>query len=1125
MKLQRAFSATRWVWLAAMLLALLAVALVFFPSPTSAQSASLTATVNNDRSVDLDLSNGPADWWFRINSWGTCTAVSGTSVNGIQGYKPGTHSVTAYSDNDCDTQLAETSFTIPAASLAATVNSDRSVDLTLSNGPSPWYFRIDGGSCTTVNGTTVSGIKGYAPGYYSAGAFATAGCKDFLAVAGFTIPDPPPPTATLTTTVNPGPSVNLTLSNGPSNNNWWFRINWWGSCTAVTGTNTVNNIQGYKVGTHSVDAYSDSGCDTKIASSSFIIPDLALTITVNDDRSVDLTLAGGPTDWWFRIKLSGHCTAATGTTVSGIRGYPSGSYLVAVYPDSDCEFGEHITGESFTIPTATLAATVIGNETVDLTLTNGPANWWFRINWWGGCTAATGNAVYGIAGYQPGTHHVTAYSDSGCKYPMASAPFTIHAPALTAEGVSAAGATLVIAYHNAQWWYQADKAPHDSCQGPVAAGTAGQTLTGLSPLTAYAYTAYSDSGCSTALTPTTSFTTPGVSVSNLDETESDIRSVGRPSTTTWGIAGAFTTGTNSGGYLLGSVTVRVGSTTILTSATLNMAIHADSGGNPAAQATHTLAGTSPTAGGDVSYNCSGSCNLSASTTYHLVLTATTADPGNFYYIRLTSSDSETNTPAGAGWSIANGTKQRQDNGNWSDHTPIGGGDDAVMFMVAAAEVPTPPSLTASGITGTGATLTIADHTGAWHYQRIQPADTTCNTVASGATATLASLTANTLYGYTAYSDSACTTALDTVYFSTTDFDVGNLAEAASTSQCSFGYATASNNQCAVAFTTGAFPGGYQLNSIAGQFGAKSGAPASVSVAIHEADTTNSSNPAATAIANATFSGNDPDTAGLHSYTCAGSGCDLSPSTTYFVVMSTSDTSAGNQYHWTLTDSDAETVHPASNGWAIANAGRAKLGSAAWASFSGTDANRSPMLHIAADKNPVSVSSLGQTRNGSRAVGKLAGNHKKNTVQFTTGGNAGGYDLLSVTFEIDIYDPVYGTPGDLVVAIYSNGSNNRPDTSVTTLTGSNPTGAGQHTYSCSSNCALASSTKYHVYLDAPNATGTSNYYAWQATGSSSETLAPSSNGWSLEESYQHSSGTGLWNDLPDYLKVKVTAMPK
>ena len=70
MNLQRAFSATRWVWPAALLLALMVVAVVvamaFHPPSISAQSASLTATVNNDKSVDLNLSNGPTNWWFRI---------------------------------------------------------------------------------------------------------------------------------------------------------------------------------------------------------------------------------------------------------------------------------------------------------------------------------------------------------------------------------------------------------------------------------------------------------------------------------------------------------------------------------------------------------------------------------------------------------------------------------------------------------------------------------------------------------------------------------------------------------------------------------------------------------------------------------------------------------------------------------------------------------------------------------------------------------------------------------------------------------------------------------------------------------------------------------------------------
>ena len=197
MNLQRALSATRWVWLSALLLALLAAALAFNPSLTSAQSASLTATVNGDKSVDLAISNHQGNWWFKINSWGSCTAVSGTSVNGIQGYKPGTHSVAAYSDNGCNTQLAATTFTITAATLAATVNADRSVDLTLSNGPSPWYFRIGWGSCTAVTGTTVSNISGYKAGSYGVGAFSGSDCKGFLAAADFVIPEPSAPDGNL----------------------------------------------------------------------------------------------------------------------------------------------------------------------------------------------------------------------------------------------------------------------------------------------------------------------------------------------------------------------------------------------------------------------------------------------------------------------------------------------------------------------------------------------------------------------------------------------------------------------------------------------------------------------------------------------------------------------------------------------------------------------------------------------------------------------------------------------------------------------------------------------------------------------------------------------------------------
>ena len=143
--------------------------------------------MNDNRSVDLTLSNGPSYWWFRIN-WGTCTKAAGGTVSGIRGYRTGTYHVRAFSDNGCRNQFgATTSFTIPYAPLSATVNDDRSVDLTVSNGPSNWWFRINWGTCTKAAGSTVSNIQGYRPGTYRVRAFSDRNCAYQIAEASFTI--------------------------------------------------------------------------------------------------------------------------------------------------------------------------------------------------------------------------------------------------------------------------------------------------------------------------------------------------------------------------------------------------------------------------------------------------------------------------------------------------------------------------------------------------------------------------------------------------------------------------------------------------------------------------------------------------------------------------------------------------------------------------------------------------------------------------------------------------------------------------------------------------------------------------------------------------------------------------
>ncbi len=170
-----------------------------------------------------------------------------------------------------------------------------------------------------------------------------------------------------------------------------------------------------------------------------------------------------------------------------------------------------------------------------------------------------------------------------------------------------------------------------------------------------------------------------VSVSNLDEAQPGWQLVGQDWIWNNSIASGFTTGSNTGGYTLKSVTVRIisviGSPTGYTAA-----IHAVSGGSPAATATYTLTGDAPTGAGDYTYACSGGCSLEDGTKYFLVVSGTGDSSGrNVYEHRTTESNAETNVPSNAGWSIDNVLQKKTDNAPWTSE----GVTNVLKFKVTA----------------------------------------------------------------------------------------------------------------------------------------------------------------------------------------------------------------------------------------------------------------------------------------------------------------------------------------------------------------------------------------------------------------------------------------------------------
>ena len=225
---------------------------------------------------------------------------------------------------------------------------------------------------------------------------------------------------------------------------------------------------------------------------------------------------------------------------------------------------------------------------------------------------------------------------------------------LSASNVGITTATLTVGAHSGQWWYQANAAPHNTCQGPVAAGTSAKDLTGLSAGTAYTYTAYDASGCASAdeIATAGAFTTDG-SISNLASTRNGDSLINGTVTKQ---AVAFTTGSNAGGYTLKTVTIPLKNTS--GSGGLTVTLHAMQGNTydylnvaPSSPELATLTGTAPTSSSytNTTWTCSGSgCNLEADTTYFIVANRTGS--ANYAWNKA-GTENETRSPSNNGWNI------------------------------------------------------------------------------------------------------------------------------------------------------------------------------------------------------------------------------------------------------------------------------------------------------------------------------------------------------------------------------------------------------------------------------------------------------------------------------------------
>ena len=993
--------------------------------------------------ADLNISNYSGDWHYKANvgPHSSCQGPVSSASVALSGLAASmTYTYTAYDNSACsgDALTPAITFTTLAPPLYLTVTNvgDTTATLNMTQYPNQWWYAQAGdsnnfqcvagpGSGSSVNLTGLTQNTLYTYVTYSEPQCPVASIVDRAyfsttdAGAGNLTPTLDGSSCTFGSPVgHQGQSCAVSFTTGGDIGGGYFLHD-----VAVSLSQTFGDLGGVSVAVHTADANGNPAA-APLTTLSGTTQDLNGTYTFS--CASDCYLYKNTT--YFVV------VSATNASLRGYRGWMmrNSAHEYAWPANSGWAIGNgakqksdanawtslssgqtpvlHVAANE---TSATLSVSGVSAAGASLAISGHTGNWYYDAD--AGphtscSTAQSASSTVALSGLSHSTTYAyTAYSDSGCATPIAAVTFTTATIGLTVSEVTATGATLTLSGHSGAWYYQANAAPHTACTAAPTNATEIAFRGVLTPGTVYTYSAYTDSSCSAAnkLTTASAFTTGGVSVSNLDETSHTyVAVVGNNNQGTaieW--ANAFTTGSHPGGYRLASVLAlffdQTGSPGAITAA-----IHEVSGGNPAANALITLTGNNPTTAGVHEFTCSSNCSLAASTTYFFKMSATASGNDQYYKWKTTTSDSETPIPSGNGWSIAN------DSRGGSDLTTTN--NNVAMMKVAATKV---VGLATSNVTDTSVTLTIAGHSGNWHYQYTTPTGGSCASAGSGSTANVTGLSPNVAYTFKAYSDSSCSTELAT----------------------------------AAAFTT------YQL--------------AVIDVSDTTATLTLSNYPAG-------------DTWRYKRVTPSGGTCSsaIAAGTTFADLGPL--TGATRYVFKAYSDGSCNTV--------IATA---------------------PVFTTG-----VSVSNLAESSGLSEC---LFSGDARCAVSFKTG-TSSDYVLSEV---VAGFDAPGGSPGDIVVTLHADNSDAPASSALATLSGANPSTAGEQTYTCSgSGCILTAGTTYFIqFTAASGSTGTDDYELFTTT-SGTETLVPTGNGWTLANTAIRYSGNS-WSNLNGTGKVKVLAMLK
>ena len=377
-------------------------------------------------------------------------------------------------------------------------------------------------------------------------AYSNNSCSTELA-AGASVPTLPPQAAKPTLTVNLGSGrvrVSSSVTGTAALSKWQYKkkkdsgnydTNWSDiGSTSKTLAHTLGGLTDgsayeFKVRARNASGFGEESSESDAAT----LRAPTLTPSAVEAKSATLTIANYSPNWRYKYTSpsGGQCSSAVSGTTASPTDLSSGTnYTFKAYGDNSCSTPLATASSFLTKPGKVTNVRATGTHrsiSMNWSAATGAAS--YKVQWKSGAenwdttrqaTSTTASAL--LTNLTSGTEYTVRVMATNATGDGAWSDDATATPAnalLEVRNITANSATLAISNYAEAWWYQGSQ--QGAACTAVAKGTNTASLTGLTPVSSYTYTAYGVSDCASQTLAAVNFTTTEATGDFDDTDDSD----------------------------------------------------------------------------------------------------------------------------------------------------------------------------------------------------------------------------------------------------------------------------------------------------------------------------------------------------------------------------------------------------------------------------------------------------------------------------------------------------------------------------------------------------------------------------------------------------------------------------